>query len=50
MCIRDSSDAVGRVFDAVCALVRTLATHDDAVARLPRAPLGGGTLVNVEAP
>ena len=36
------SDTVGRVFDAVCALVRTLAVDDGAVARLPRAPLGGG--------
>jgi hydrogenase maturation protease len=44
------SDTVGHVFDAVCELVRLLATDDDAVAQLPRAPLGGGTLVNVEAP
>ena len=44
------SDALGGVFDAVCALVRKLATDDGAVARLPRAPLGAGTLVNVEAP
>jgi hypothetical protein len=33
----------------VCVLVRTLATDDGAVARLPRAPLGGGSLMNVEA-
>ena len=32
-----------RQFDAVCVLVRTLATDDGAVARLPRAPLGGGS-------
>ena len=44
------SDAIGRVFDAVCALVKTLATDDGAVARLSRAPLGAGTLVNVETP
>jgi hydrogenase maturation protease len=44
------SDTVASVFDAVCALVSKLATDDGAVARLPRAPLGGGILVNVEAP
>jgi hydrogenase maturation protease len=44
------SDTVGRVFDAVCTLVRTLATDDAAVARLPRTPLGGATLANTEAP
>src|SRR6185295_8879638 len=44
------SDTVASVFDAVCTLVKTLATDAGAVARLPRAPLGGGSLVTVEAP
>ena len=44
------SDTVASVFDAVCALVKTLATDAGAVARLPRAPLGGGTPVSVETP
>jgi hydrogenase maturation protease len=44
------SDPVGRVFEAVCTLVRTLATDDGAVARLPCAPLGGATVVNIEVP
>jgi hydrogenase maturation protease len=43
------SDAVGGVFDAVCALVRTLATDDAVVMRLPRTPLGA-TLVSLETP
>ncbi len=34
-------DAVAGVFDEVCELVAVLATDADAVARLPRAPLGG---------
>ena len=42
------SDAVRPVFDRVCALVRTLATDDDAVARLPSAPLGGPALAPCE--
>lgn len=35
------SDVVDARLDGVCALVRTLATDAAAVARLPRAPLGG---------
>jgi len=35
------SDIVGRQLDSVCKLVRLLATRDEAVAQLPRAPLGG---------
>ena len=37
------SAPVAAVFDGVCDFVTTLATDADAVARLPRAPLGGGT-------
>jgi hydrogenase maturation protease len=44
------SDAVGSVFDAMCSLVRSLATDDAAVARLSRASLGRATLVSLEAP
>ena len=44
------SDAVGDVFDAACALVRMLATDDAAVARLPRAPLGGPTPAEIGTP
>jgi hydrogenase maturation protease len=44
------SDIVRPVFDGLCTLVRTLATDDAAVARLPRTPLGGAILVNIEAP
>ena len=44
------SDIVRPVFDGVCTLVRMLATDDASVARLPRTPLGGATLVNIEAP
>ncbi len=36
------SDDVAAVFDAACEVVVTLATDPAAVARLPRAPLGGG--------
>jgi hypothetical protein len=38
------------VIDAVCTLVRALATDDATVARLPRAPLGGATPVDSEVP
>lgn len=38
------SDIVAREFEAVCALVRTCATDNVAVARLPRAALGGPLL------
>jgi hydrogenase maturation protease len=44
------SEPVGRVIDAVCTLVRALATDDATVAGLPRAPLGGATGVDSEAP
>lgn len=43
------SEAVGRRFDTVCELVRTFATSAEAVARLPRAPLGGPALAGVDA-
>jgi hydrogenase maturation protease len=36
------SPAVAAVFERVCALVAELAIDEAAVARLPRAPLGGG--------
>jgi hypothetical protein len=35
------SPVVAAVFERVCALVAELATDEAAVARLPRAPLGG---------
>ena len=35
------SEVVGRQLDGVCDLVRLLATRDEAVTQLPRAPLGG---------
>jgi hydrogenase maturation protease len=41
------SDVVARQIDIVCDLVRTYATNADAVARLPRAPLGGPLLAGV---
>jgi hydrogenase maturation protease len=41
------SDVVSRQFERVCHLVRTLTTSSDAVAQLPRAPLGGPRLAGV---
>lgn len=35
------SEVVGRQLDGLCEMVRLLATRDEAVTRLPRAPLGG---------
>ncbi|MGH7323908.1 MAG: hydrogenase maturation protease [Candidatus Rokuibacteriota bacterium] len=40
------SDDVAAVFDAACEVVATLATDAAAVARLPRAPLGGAALAD----
>ena len=44
------SEVVGRQLDGVCELVRVLATRADAVAQLPRAPLGGPSSAGVRAP
>jgi hydrogenase maturation protease len=41
------SDTVARVFDGVCDLVGMLASDAAAVARLPRASLGGGPVCDV---
>jgi hydrogenase maturation protease len=41
------SEVVDRQFEGVCHLVRALATESAAVARLPRAPLGGPVLAGV---
>jgi hydrogenase maturation protease len=43
------SAPVAAIFDDVCGLVTTLATDADAVAALPRAPLGGGAPRRAEA-
>ena len=43
------SEAVGRVFEAVCALVARLASDATSIARLPRAPLGGASVPGVPA-
>lgn len=43
------STPVADIFDSVCDLVATFATDADAVARLPRAPLGGGAPSPAEA-
>ena len=44
------SEVVERQLDGVCELVRVLATRADAVAQLPRAPLGDPSSAGVRAP
>ena len=44
------SDVVQCQLDRVCALVRELATQAEAIARLPRAPLGGPAPVEASIP